>query len=612
MSGLLEKAIPIHDQFYEIESIPLSEREQVFEDIDRAINRGKLKITEDTFQFSPLKKGRKFPILVNLSSLAVLLGIGTFLIIYFSLSEKEIISGSSSINLTESQIITALKKESEKQLSEKETEIAKIQTEMETLLSKKDLLLIESENERARLEQALTEKLENQLSLEEERLRELNLNQEAIDERLNALKLRLENDYARELQNSLAAEQEKRQQRERELEEEIIRIEESLNQAQQEKETLSADLNEQQKAQDSAEKEYEILAKTLENEQFLGSQINASFDNITTELLSGNYPEAAEEIKTLSSFIRTEDFSGYPNLLARRKTDSQILETLNQLIPREPPIETVPAPPPVLNEIAALIEEGTRLYNNKQYSDAKETVLKALSLIPDLESGYRMIQAMEELSRKQRMTAFEEEVKKGNTAFLAGKDLSAQENYFNALKISGFQSEVLRGIINNLKLMGTRAAMAEVENNIVSDEDMLFLEYARVDYQNRMKLMNIIRNLGIVMDEIQEGLPYASNEEDMLELLEKKVLLKEILASQMVRKQYPDVYKSLEEYLDTYGIIQESIGKTHALKETASMLNALLKETSYLPSPDDPEQKDLYQEILSDLIRMVEPIYHEE
>ncbi len=612
MSGLLERATPIHDHFFEIESIPLSERDQVYAEIDRAIDRGKLKITSETFRFSPRKKGRTFPILINLVSLAVLLIVGASLIIYFSISEQEIISNSSSVNLTESRIITALREESEKELTEKESEISRIQTEMDSLLDQKEILLMEAESERIRLEEALARRLEDQLSREEDRLLALNMNQEAIDEQLDSLRSSLQDQYEEELKASLAAEEEKRLRREQELEEEIARMEESLESAQREKETLTADLTEQQRTRSTTEQAFETLTKKLENEQFLDSQINASFDGITQSLQSGNYPRALEEIDTFKTFLSNGNFAEYPALMSRAGTDRRILDTLDTMILLSQPLDGETGPPPVFAEITALIEEGQQHFDSSRFPEAKEAILKALALIPDLQSGYQVLQSMEESERNELMLRFEQEFQKGQRAFLSKNDLTARQDYYNALTLTGLNSNSILEIMNNLRSMGARSAIAEVQSNLISDEDLAFLEYARVDYKTRLELMETIRNLDTVMDEIQEGLPYADNEEDLLKLLQKKVLLKEILVSDTVSRESPDVYNSLEEYMDSYGIIQASIGKTLALRETASMLDALLKESIYLPSPDDPEQKDLYQEILSDLTRMVEPISREE
>ncbi len=556
MSGLLERALPIRDDYLEIESIPPAERDQIFDEINQAIARGKLQITRESFQFSPQKKGWTFPLSVNLAALILTALLGSLLYLFYGSSEREMITERSSINYTESQIIGALREESERQLSAKELEIAKIQGAMNNLRNEQSLLLIESEKERARLEEALTEELKKQLDQEEERLIALNMNRNEINEQLQSLRVKLESEYTDQLQRALTQEEERRVQRERELEEEIARAEESLRLAEEERAGLSSDLESQLASRSAVEKEFERLSSQMETEAFLADQINASYTRIAGSLAVRDYTAATGEISALKQFYETRDFAEFPNLQSRKQTDREVLKSITSLIPSEASDIPEPVQPPNLTEATLLLENAGKLYETGELDDAAETIESALGLIPEISSAYELLMSIERARLDRERALFE------------GK-------------------------------------LAEAESNRISEEDLALLAAARSASLSRSNLIDRIDELSFLLDEIQEGLPYARNEEDLLELVSKKVLLKEALASEAVRKEYPDLYSSLDEYMDTYGTIHESIGKTTALEETASLMEALLLEQSHLPSPDDPEQKELYQSILSNLSKFI-------
>ncbi len=62
----------------------------------------------------------------------------------------------------------------------------------------------------------------------------------------------------------------------------------------------------------------------------------------------------------------------------------------------------------------------------------------------------------------------------------------------------------------------------------------------------------------------------------VLELVDTKLQVREVLSSEPVRSQYPELYDAMEEYFDTYGKVQLQSGQEEALKDANAVLDDLL------------------------------------
>lgn len=437
MSGLLEKATPLHEQIMEVESIPQAERDHIYADINRSVDRVRIHLLEESIQIHPMKKGRTFPLILNIVTFCTVLLIVVLLFSFFGKSNNQIIASTAALNLTENRIINTLREESDRQLSAKENEIVTIQREMLGLLDEKSLLLIETKRELEELEAELQQKMDQRIGEEEERLQELNWDKEAIDEELNSLRSTLQERYSNQLLGVIAREEEKRFIREKELNGEISRLAEELSQANQDKEELTRQ------------------NRTLE------------------ERALSETPALSEEEKA---------------------------------------------------RYQSLIQQGQDALSNAE-------------------------ERLNQLSRK----------------------LEQQEK-----------------------------------------EEQAFLEQYRIESEKRLNLLTRINGVYTGLRAIPESVWNTSDEADLISLLNQKIYIKEALASDAVRQQYPDVHNRLDEYLDNYGALMENRGKNSALQEVENMLSAIAEEESYLPSADNLQQKELYEEILLKLDRMLQSTSREE
>ena len=134
MSSLLEKAKKLRNGSRnnpEVEMIPEDERAKIYDEIEKAVSSGKLRIDEDTFSFIPVKNDVKLPVVINIAAFVLIVLVSILMLAYFKQAEVNIVAGSENVITAESELFSALKKESEEKIKERDTEIAGIREKLE-------------------------------------------------------------------------------------------------------------------------------------------------------------------------------------------------------------------------------------------------------------------------------------------------------------------------------------------------------------------------------------------------------------------------------------------------------------------------------------------------
>ena len=62
----------------------------------------------------------------------------------------------------------------------------------------------------------------------------------------------------------------------------------------------------------------------------------------------------------------------------------------------------------------------------------------------------------------------------------------------------------------------------------------------------------------------------------VLDLVDTKLQVREVLSSQPVRSRYPGLYDAMEEYFETFGTVQLQSGQEEALQDANAVLDDLL------------------------------------
>ena len=116
------------------------EREKFAAEIDEITKKNRIELKPDTFEFVPERTGAFLPVAINAVAFLIILT-GVFLFsMFFNLREISIVRAPTTLLTAESELIAALRQDSQEKLSAKEEEIARIQAQMAQVSKQRDEL----------------------------------------------------------------------------------------------------------------------------------------------------------------------------------------------------------------------------------------------------------------------------------------------------------------------------------------------------------------------------------------------------------------------------------------------------------------------------------------
>ena len=547
------------------------EQAQIEREIQRAIDENRIPVGPDTFSVTPQKRGPGLPLLVNLCALLITAAGVVLLLRLFSVQEAEIAAETATVRSAEGRLLSALREESEAQLSEKEAEIAEIERQLASVARERAQIRRSAESRLAEQEAALRAEFDAELEAERARLAGITIPESEREARLaefrRALELELEAELAgiREASDGDVAAQEAA------IEAALSEYQESLNVAEQERQTLRASLAEREteleaqfaerEAALSSEREtaVELLAE-LEQQQrqisLIQDQILSFYTQIRSQLTAGSLEQAEQSLAELRTYLEDDTVAAVPELQRRRQVDLFLVSTLEERLRRTRSAQSVDAQG--LVESARLIEQVNELtaqaetaFADGSREQARELYVAALSQIPAVQTGY------------ERLAQIETE--------LAARDSGAQLRTLQEELAAALQElESTDTVITRLE-----ARLSERSSEQESLGEELDTLRSRVAEQREL-----VRQINLYRESFRSERPETGTPDNELELLESKLLILRIVGSETVRADYPDLGVQLNEYLDALVREQRAAATRETLAELDALLATLATETS--------------------------------
>ncbi len=614
MASLLERAEQLRKLISdreEIDAIPEDERQKIYKEIDYAVAISKPRMREDRFRFKAIKNDLKIPVLINLGTLLILSVISTVLFGYFKRAETVLIRDHKEIETAESRLIATLRQESEEQISAKDREIMQIQARLEEMHDRQEKLLSESEDKLTRLERELKENYDAELAAERERLVNLGYRDKALDEKLSEYIARKELEYNEQLQGI-------RSRLEREVLEQketmtalIDEYKSSLSRAEADRLQLEEALSQQQAEQqseligerDSAYRELEQIQADKERERFVLSSINGMYGEIDESLKDRGYDKAKEQLTELENFLNDESVYSIGAVQFRREIDVFMIQSIRRLIEKEEAeidTEKLSASAAILSDVNKALFDGNSYYDAGDYAAAQEAYQQAIGKIPALDSGISNLKSMDEQELLEERRNFLLSLEEANSHYKSARYDSAVQQYRKALEYLEGDSDVVEDVVSGL--MDSGAAMEIRGKALVSETDLKRIEEARVLQESRQAVVDGL----IELENRYDGSPEAvSDTGDLMSYLNTKLLIMEVLASDSIKEDYPDLHDKMGDYLQAYGLKKEQEGRKAALQEIISITEYLGGQQENLSRPEADEAQ-LFMNFLENLRGILE------
>jgi hypothetical protein len=280
------------------------ERERILREIETAIDESRTSETADLYTLRADKRGWLFPLLINLAAV-LLLSTGVILLIrYFELRRDSITLRRSSYLSVEGTLIQTLKQESKIKLQAKEEEIASIQEKLQAVDQGRQALKLSLEADLAAKEQELSRQMEAELETEKQRLLSLGTSNAGIANQLRALERRQALSIDREIEQYKSQLDAQLREKEEELLQSQRLARQALDQANQDRELLLAELRQQESERRAAEIRLAELSARMQRERIISTSPSDAGSSTAMAALEAELAVKTEEVADLQSQIR--------------------------------------------------------------------------------------------------------------------------------------------------------------------------------------------------------------------------------------------------------------------------------------------------------------------
>jgi chromosome segregation ATPase len=542
--------------------ISFDEQIEIIGEINDVVEQNKIVIGPDTFSYAPRRRGAVVPLLVNVLAVIAVGLAGLVLFRVFSRQEQVLTGQAASLVTAEGKIIEALREESEAQLSEKDRQIAEIQSRLTQLRQDRERLKLEMDVRIQQREDELRTELARELEAERRNLQEAGVSAESIQEQLAALEARL----TQERDQRLSAFRTEAEAELSEKDAEIARLVEQYNSSLERFRRERADLERQfaeREAEMREEARAEVQARTAaaeserteiaghlaqlqserDRERAVLDQLLAQYNQVRVRMAAGRYGQALTGIDGIEAYLADSSVAAMPAIQRRLPIERFTLASLRELIRLQQA---------ATGQVQAASQADTLLASIRDTVAAADRQAEAGNTATAIGLYQQAIDAIPEVARS-------------HATLIEQATFGSLDQIQREMRDS---EQALRRVQDELRQAQSRLGQ---QNREISR-----LQSAAA---SREALLQQLRDLRSRYASIQAGraAAAAANQERVLELLEVKVKVRQALATEPIKSASPGLYEALEEYLQAYGQEQQQLGREAALAEVAAVLEGLTR-----------------------------------
>jgi len=590
MSGLYQRTLEIYRQRDSLrlvskdeaggamEEIPPEERENILREIDGILSRHREPVAATRARGG--KSGLALPFLVNFiifAAVAVVLVLFTWSL---NGEELQLASGARSLKGAESQIVQALRQESQAQIGQKDQEILVFRKKLEDASAERERLRSQSAAVVQQKAQELAAKMSSSLEAERARLQSSGLNAKGLEDRMRLYEARLKADAARQAAAFQKKADEEAAKNEAAVSALMAEYRRNMDQAQAERGGLrrqyqnsEAELRSQyakdtqalQGEKSQALADLRRMQDIQRQEGLVSSRLLSSYDDINAQIKAGDYPAALKSLASLRASLDSESARELPAIQKRRPVELFIIGSLEELIRSR--IEREQGDAAALVEtkrrIAALREKaalGEGSFLAKDYQASRRYYLSALDEIPEARGGYSRLELMAGLERGAKAEASRRSwqvlVAQGSTRVREGQWQAALDRYTQALALLLDDQAAANSFVDQVAQAGYSIGAAKDNSQ-------------RALLPDRIALMR--KELQVEPAAAEAFSPEFSS------LIQAKLLLWQIIGTDPVKSKYPALYDTMQKYFDTFASQQLQAGRAAALGDLVALTESLKK-----------------------------------
>ncbi len=542
------------------------ERRKIFIELGRVSSERTIEDTSAKLSFTPERNDRFFPLLFNIAVVvATTVGI-LLLVVFFTRGDRTLAAAQENLMTAEARLFASFRQQTEEQLTRKDREIQDAQRRLEEMSREREQLRQEGEILIAERAADLQAEMESRLEQERQKLTSQDLDASEITSRLGELEQQLSRSQQEELEVYKRQVEEESAAREASLNVLMSEYDQNLVQLQADRDRIEGELKQlEEDSQARIQREQEILEQERtevqrqlaglqgenEKERLALDQILSGYARVSDSLQIPDYQLALQQLDVIQSFLSLESVSSLPAIQRRRPVELFIIQSLRELVEKQRAASTQPttnliAAAELLASISQTVGRADSAYQNGNTDRAKELYVAAIEMIPTLKQSYPVFRDLERLSLQTEIEA---------------------------------------------QIASTNRQLEEQRSKLQSATDQL---------KHFEELQQRIRETDEGFERITAETIRKYREDELLSLLETKLRLNEVLSSNTVTQDYPDLYENVETYLRMYGRTFENEGKSAMLGDVVTLLQALAQgeSTESLLSIVAPYEEEELQQLL--------------
>jgi chromosome segregation ATPase len=505
--------------------ITFEEQIEIIGEINEVLEKNRIEIKPNTFAFTPKKRGSLIPLLINGGALVILAASAFFLLAFFNREERSLIRESATVLTAEGKLIEALREESEQQLNEKDRQISDIRARLEDLRKQAETAKLDTEAKIHEREDQLRAELEAQLESERQKLQGEGLTVAAINDQLRNLEQRLTSENESRLASFRSQSEAELAEKETELAALEEKYRQSLLQFQQERSALQ-----QQFSQREAELRAQLAQQAAEAES-----AQAEVADQLAKLREQRQREQLVFDQILSSYGRVED------ALQSGRYDAALMGLSNlESYLSQSSITSLPAIQDRIPTERFLIASLRNLIEVRR-APTPQAAAQLREAVPSEDSSAALNRLQAELDRSRA-------------------SLSQQTRELDQLRSTLDQ--------RTRELSQARATIGQQSRQISGYEAS-----QREITALRQEVSTLRRRYNSLSS---SGASARVSQAKVLDLVDTKLQVREVLSSEPVKSKYPELYDAMEDYFETYGKVQLQSGQEVALQDANAVLDDLL------------------------------------
>ncbi len=578
--------------------ISAEDRQKITSEIDEILARKRSKVTPEILSFTPRKRGSLLPLVVNLGAVVVVAA-GILLALYLSRrDEQTILAAPVALQTAEGKLLEAMKQESQQQLQSKDREIAGIRERLAGVDKETERIRLEADARVQERQKAMEDALAKSLAEERRRLEATGLSQEAVDRRITDMEARNRGQMDEQLASFRAQADAERAEREKTIQQMKAGYEQTLAQAQTERSTLQQE-NERKQAEleagyrqkqtalekdkAQAQGELERLRAEREKEQMVLTQTLSFYRRARDELQAERPQGARRVLAELREFLDQPSVAALPAMSQRRSVELFLVGSLEELIRRQTSergsaesMQSLVASAELVTAVAGLVQQGDALFEQQDYAGARELYLSAMARIPAVRVGYARLAEIEKTFADTRKSQVAALLSFGNSAYKRGDYAGAEAQYGKALEVLQGERGTVDTLIAQLEEIGALTKNRDSAARLADSTARL----AALEEEER-KRADTLAQINALRDRFGQlaGQSSASPRDNLLALLETKLLVQKILLSRDVIAQYPDLSDRLDRYLDALVAERASEARLQTIRDLDTLLGSLIEKS---------------------------------